>query len=190
MEFGKLGLMSGLLAATSVAGAATVAAPRDALDFRMKGIEGEEVDLGQWRGKVVLMVNTASKCGLTPQYEALQKLWADDSAKGLVVLGFPANDFLSQEPGTNEEIQKFCSIKYRVTFPMFEKIEVKGKEQAPLYAYLTALDVAPVGTGAISWNFEKFLIGRDGKVAARFSPKTKPDDPEVLEAIKRELTKP
>lgn len=189
MEFGKPGLFSALLAVTSVAGAATAAAPRDALDFRMKGIDGQEVDLGQWRGKVVLMVNTASKCGLTPQYGALQKLWTDDSAKGLVVLGFPANDFLWQEPGSNEEIKKFCSIKYRVTFPMFEKIEVKGKDQAPLYTYLTSLDVAPAGKGPISWNFEKFLIGRDGKVAARFSPKTKPDDPEVLEAIKKELAK-
>ena len=100
MQLGRLGLLSGLMAATSIAGAANVAAPRDALDFRMKAIDGQEVDLGQWRGKVLLMVNTASKCGLTPQYGALQKLWADDSAKGLVVLGFPANDFLWQEPGT------------------------------------------------------------------------------------------
>lgn len=189
MEFGRFGLLTGLLAATSIAGASAGAAPRDALDFRMLNIDGEEVDLGKWRGKVVLMVNTASKCGLTPQYGALQKLWTDDSAKGLVVLGFPANDFLWQEPGSNEEIKKFCSIKYRVTFPMFEKIEVKGKGQAPLYAYLTSQDAAPAGKGPISWNFEKFLIGRDGKVAARFSPKTAPDDPEVLAAIRKELAK-
>ena len=181
--------MTGLLAATAIAGAGT-ATPRDALDFRMKGIDGEEIDLGRWRGNVVLIVNTASKCGLTPQYAALQKLWLDDSAKGLVVLGFPSNDFLWQEPGSNQEIKQFCSIKYRVTFPMFEKIDVKGKGQAPLYEYLTAQDAQPAGKGGISWNFEKFLIGRDGKVAARFSPKTKPDDPAVLQAIKAELAKP
>jgi len=181
--------MTGLLAATAIAGAGT-AVPRDALDFRLKGIDGEEVDLGRWRGNVVLIVNTASKCGLTPQYAGLQKLWTEDSAKGLVVLGFPSNDFLWQEPGSNQEIKQFCSIKYRVTFPMFEKIDVKGKGQAPLYEYLTAQDVKPAGKGGVSWNFEKFLIGRDGKVAARFSPKTKPDAPEVLQAIKAELDKP
>lgn len=181
--------MTGLLAATAIAGAGT-AVPRDALDFRMKGIDGEEIDLGRWRGNVVLIVNAASKCGLTPQYAGLQKLWTEDSAKGLVVLGFPSNDFLWQEPGSNQEIKQFCSIKYRVTFPMFEKIDVKGKEQAPLYAYLTAQDVKPAGKGGVSWNFEKFLIGRDGKVAARFSPKTKPDAPDVLQAIKAELAKP
>lgn len=181
--------MTSLLAAAAVAGTGT-ATPRDALDFRMKGIDGEEIDLGRWRGNVVLIVNTASKCGLTPQYAGLQKLWMEDSAKGLVVLGFPSNDFLWQEPGSNQEIKQFCSIKYRVTFPMFEKIDVKGKGQAPLYEYLTAQDAKPAGKGSISWNFEKFLIGRDGKVAARFSPKTKPDDPLVLEAIKAELAKP
>ena len=181
--------LAAVLAVSAIAGAGT-ATPRDALDFRMKGIDGDEIDLGRWRGKVVLIVNTASKCGLTPQYAALQKLWADDSANGLVVLGFPSNDFLWQEPGTNQEIKQFCSIKYRVTFPMFEKIEVKGKGQAPLYAYLTAQDAEPAGKGGITWNFEKFLVGRDGKVAARFSPKTKPDDPTVLAAIKKELAKP
>jgi len=189
MQFGKTGLMSGLFAATAFAGASP-AAVRDALDFRMKGIDGAEVDLAQWRGKVVLMVNTASKCGHTPQYAALQKLWTDDSAAGLVVLGFPSNDFLWQEPGSNEEIQKFCSLKFHVTFPMFEKIDVKGKNQAPLYAWLTAQETSPVGKGGISWNFEKFLIGRDGKVAARFAPGTKPDDPDVLAAIAKELAKP
>ena len=181
--------LAAVLAVSAIAGAGT-ATPRDALDFRMKGIDGDEIDLGRWRGKVVLIVNTASKCGHTPQYAGLQKLWTEDSAKGLVVLGFPSNDFLWQEPGTNQEIKQFCSIKYRVTFPMFEKIEVKGKGQAPLYAYLTAQDAEPAGKGGITWNFEKFLVGRDGKVAARFSPKTKPDDPTVLAAIKKELAKP
>lgn len=189
MQFGKTGLMSGLFAATAFAGA-TPADVRDALDFRMKGIDGAEVDLAQWRGKVVLMVNTASKCGHTPQYAGLQKLWTDHSAAGLVVLGFPSNDFMWQEPGSNEEIQKFCSLKYHVTFPMFEKIDVKGKEQAPLYAWLTSQETSPVGKGGISWNFEKFLIGRDGKVAARFAPGTQPDDSTVLAAIAKELAKP
>lgn len=183
--------MTTLFAAAAIAGVGTGSdAPRDALDFRMKGIDGEEIDLGRWRGSVVLIVNTASKCGLTPQYAGLQKLWAEDSGKGLVVLGFPSNDFLWQEPGTNQEIKQFCSIKYRVTFPMFEKIDVKGKGQAPLYAYLTSQDAKPAGKGGISWNFEKFLVGRDGKVAARFSPSTKPDDPAFLEAVRKELAKP
>lgn len=180
--------LTAVLAASTVSGTEIVP-PRDALDFKMKDIDGELVDLGQWRGKVVLMVNTASKCGHTPQYAGLQKLWADDSANGLVVVGFPSNDFLWQEPGTNGEIRQFCSLKYHVTFPMFAKIEVKGKGQAPLYAYLTAQDTKPEGKGKISWNFEKFLIGRDGKVAARFAPGTKPEDPALVEAVKRELGK-
>jgi len=180
-------LASSILALSAIA---ALAAPRDALDFRMQDLDGKEQDLGQWRGKVVLIVNTASKCGHTPQYAGLQKLWTEQGPKGLVVLGFPSNDFLWQEPGTSKEIKEFCSLKYRVTFPMFEKIEVKGKGQAPLYAFLTAQDANPAGKGKISWNFEKFLIGRDGKVAARFSPGTQPDAPEVTEAIAKELTKP
>ena len=170
--------------------ALATAAPKDALDFRMKDLEGMEVDLGQWRGKVVLMVNTASKCGHTPQYTGLQKLWTEQGPKGLVVLGFPSNDFLWQEPGSSKEIKEFCSIKYRVTFPMFEKIEVQGKGVAPLYAYLSAQEAGPKGAGKVSWNFEKFLVGRDGKVAARFSPTTQPDDPAVTAAIAKELAKP
>jgi glutathione peroxidase len=187
MRMGTIGLVT-LLGSMALAGER--AAPRDALDFRMEGIDGSQVDLGQWRGKVVLMVNTASKCGLTPQYAGLQELWSRDSAKGLVVLGFPSNDFLWQEPGTSKEIREFCSAKYRVTFPLFEKIEVKGKGQAPLYAWLTAQETKPASKGKISWNFEKFLVGRDGKVAARFSPGTKPEDPEVAAAIAKELAKP
>ncbi|MEN9354342.1 MAG: Hydroperoxy fatty acid reductase 1 [Fibrobacterota bacterium] len=178
------------LAATLACAVVAVAAPKDALDFRVKDIDGTDVDLGQWRGKVVLVVNTASKCGHTPQYTGLQKLWTEQGPKGLVVLGFPSNDFLWQEPGTSKEIKEFCSLKYRVTFPMFEKIEVKGKDAAPLYAYLSAQDAMPKGAGKVSWNFEKFLIGRDGKVAARFAPSTQPEDPEVTAAIAKELAKP
>lgn len=170
--------------------ALATAAPKDALDFRMKDLDGKEVDLGQWRGKVVLMVNTASKCGHTPQYAGLQKLWTEQGPKGLVVLGFPSNDFLWQEPGTSKDIKEFCSLKYRATFPMFEKIEVRGKGAAPLYAYLSAQDAGPKGAGKVSWNFEKFLVGRDGKVAARFSPTVQPDDPLVTAAIAKELAKP
>jgi len=190
---GKFGFLSSLFAATAFAGSAPAApavAPRDALDFRAKSIEGAETDLGQWRGKVVLIVNTASKCGHTPQYAGLQKLWTDLESKGLVVLGFPSNDFMWQEPGSNSEIRQFCSLKYKVTFPMFEKIDVKGKTQDPLYAYLTEQESAPVGKGKVSWNFEKFLIGRDGKLAARFAPGTDPQDSTVLAAIARELDKP
>lgn len=183
--------LSALALFATLAFAATVpAAPKDALDFRMKDLDGKEVDLGQWRGKVVLVVNTASKCGHTPQYTGLQKLWTEQGPKGLVVLGFPSNDFLWQEPGSSKEIKEFCSLKYRVTFPMFEKIEVRGNGVAPLYAYLSAQDAGPKGAGKVSWNFEKFLIGRDGKVAARFSPTTQPDAPEVTAAIAKELARP
>jgi len=179
------------LAIASLAGAprAAVPAATDALDFKVKDIDGKDVDLGTYRGKVALIVNTASKCGHTPQYADLQSLWTKYQDSGLVVLGFPSNDFMWQEPGTNKEIREFCSSKFHVTFPMFEKIDVKGKDQIPLYAYLTAQETKPTGKGSISWNFEKFLIGKDGKVAARFSPGTSPSDPAVIQAIETELAK-
>ena len=161
--------------------------PKDALDFTATGLDGKDVDLSQWRGKAVLIVNVASKCGLTPQYEALQKLWTENGPKGLVVLGFPANEFKGQEPGSDAEIQSFCSLDYGVTFPLFSKSVVLGDGQSSLYSWLTRQQTTPVGPGPISWNFEKFLIGRDGLVAARFSPKTTPDDPSVLEAVEKVL---
>jgi glutathione peroxidase len=159
------------------------------LSFTMKSLNGEDVSLSKYEGKVVLIVNVASKCGLTPQYEQLQALHDKYAEDGLAVLGFPCNQFLWQEPGNAEQIQEFCRVNYGVTFDMFAKMNVKGKEACELYKTLTALDTKPVGPGKISWNFEKFIIGRDGEVVARFSPRTKPDDPAVLKVIEAELAK-
>jgi glutathione peroxidase len=158
-----------------------------ALDFKMKTLDGKEIDLSQYLGKVVLVVNVASKCGLTPQYEQLQALHDKYAEKGVAVIGFPCNQFGAQEPGTPEEIREFCSKKYNVSFDLFAKIDVNGDEACPLYKYLTSLDTKPAEKGKISWNFEKFLINRKGEVVARFAPRTKPNDPEVLKAIEAEL---
>lgn len=156
-------------------------------EFQMNDIDGNPVKLETYNGKVLLLVNVASKCGLTPQYEGLQALYTRYNDRGFEVLGFPANNFLGQEPGSNEEIKQFCSLKYNVTFPLFEKISVKGKDQHPLYAYLTSETTNPEFAGEISWNFNKFLVDRTGKVIARFGSKTKPGDPEVIEAIETAL---
>jgi len=160
-----------------------------ALNYRMKSLAGKEVDLSKYLGKVVMVVNVASKCGLTPQYEQLQALHEKYSPKGLAILAFPCNQFRAQEPGTAQEIKEFCRLNYGVTFDMFAKVEVNGEDACPLYKYLTSLQTKPVGPGKISWNFEKFIIGRNGEVVARFAPRTKPDDPEVLKVIRAELTK-
>jgi len=158
-----------------------------ALDFKMKTLDGKEVDLSQYLGKVVLVVNVASKCGLTPQYEQLQAVHEKYAEKGLAVTGFPCNQFLSQEPGNADEIRQFCTKNYGVSFDLFAKIEVNGDDACPLYKYLTSLETKPAEKGKISWNFEKFLINRQGEVVARFAPRTKPNDPEVLKAIEAEL---
>jgi glutathione peroxidase len=150
-------------------------------------ISGESAKMEQYKGKVLLIVNTASKCGFTPQYEGLQSLYEKYSDRGFVVLGFPSNDFLSQEPGSNEEIDGFCKINYGVTFPMFEKITVKGSGQHPLYAYLTSKETDPEFAGKITWNFNKFLISRDGRIVNRFGSRTKPDDADLVSAIETEL---
>ncbi len=160
-----------------------------ALDFKMKTLDGEEVGLDKYRGKVVMIVNVASKCGLTPQYEQLQALHAKYAPKGLAILGFPCNQFGQQEPGTAAEIRQFCKTNYGVSFDLFRKVEVNGDGASPLYKYLTALNAKPKGPGTISWNFEKFIIGRNGQVVARFAPRTKPDAPEVLKVIDAELAK-
>jgi glutathione peroxidase len=160
-----------------------------ALNFKMKALDGGEVDLGKYLGKVVLVVNVASKCGLTPQYEELQQLHEEHAEQGLAVLGFPCNQFGKQEPGTADEIRQFCSENYGVTFDMFAKVDVNGEGACDLYKYLTSLDTKPAGAGKISWNFEKFVIGRDGQVVARFAPRTKPDAPEVMEVLKDQLAK-
>jgi glutathione peroxidase len=158
-----------------------------AIDFEVRSIDGETVNLKDYQGKVVLVVNVASQCGLTPQYTELQALYEKYKDQGFVVLGFPSNQFGSQEPGTNEEIKEFCSTKYSVSFPMFSKVDVNGPDATPLYKHLTAQDAPPAGSGKISWNFEKFLIGRDGKLINRFAPRTNPTDADVVKAIETEL---
>ncbi len=147
----------------------------DIYDFEVTTIDGDAAKLQEYSGKVMLVVNVASKCGLTPHYEGLQQLYKTYSDKGLVVLGFPCNQFMSQEPGSNEEIKEFCSTKFDVTFPMFSKIEVNGKNAHPLYKYLTNLDIDGY-SGDIEWNFAKFLIDKKGKVVKRYHPKTAPKD--------------
>ena len=154
-------------------------------EFKMKNIDGKEISLDKFKGKVLLVVNVASKCGLTPQYEALEETYEKYKDKGFVVLGFPANEFNGQEPGTNEEIKQFCTGKYNVSFPMFSKIVVKGDGINPLYQWLIGSSDRPKDD--IEWNFAKFLIGKDGKVVKRFEPKMKPDDPAIIAAIEEQL---
>jgi len=151
----------------------------------LKDIEGKDTSLKAYQSKVLLVVNVASQCGLTPQYKALEAIHRKYKDQGFTVLGFPCNDFGAQEPGTHEEIKKFCSEKYDVTFPLFSKLHVKGDEQHPLYAALTGKE-SPF-PGDIKWNFGKFLIGKDGKIVKRFEPQTKPDAPEVIEAVEAAL---
>jgi len=150
-------------------------------DIPLKDIDGKDTSLRAYQGKVLLIVNVASKCGFTPQYKGLEALQKKYESQGFTVLGFPCNDFLSQEPGTPEEIKTFCSSKYDVTFPLFEKLHVKGNEQHPLYAALTGKD-APF-PGPITWNFNKFVIGRDGKIFKRFGSKDTPESKDVVAAI-------
>ena len=172
------------------------AKPKSVYDISVKRIDGKAASLGEYKGKVMLVVNVASKCGLTPQYSKLQSLYETYGDKGFVVAGFPANEFGAQEPGSNADIAEFCETSFGVTFPMFEKIVVKGEGQHPLYAALTkavpvaegAGDRAPAD-GSVMWNFEKFLVGKDGHVVRRFSPMMKPDDPAIVGAIEAELAK-
>jgi glutathione peroxidase len=160
-----------------------------ALNFKMKSLDGKDVDLSQYQGKVVLIVNVASKCGYTPQYKGLEKLYETYHKDGLVVLGVPANEFGGQEPGSNEEIAKFCESKYGVTFPMTAKVVVKGEGICPLYQHLTSKETDPKFGGDIKWNFTKFLISKEGQIVARFEPKVKPESKEMSEAIETELRK-
>jgi glutathione peroxidase len=160
-----------------------------ALNFKMKRLDGKEANLADYKGKVVLIVNTASQCGLTPQYEGLEALHEKYGKEGLAILGFPANEFGKQEPGTNDEIATFCKKNYGVKFDMFSKVIVKGEGQCPLYQFLTSKETNPKFAGPISWNFEKFLINRDGEVVSRFKPQVEPDSSEVVGAIEKELAK-
>ncbi len=159
------------------------------LQFKTKSLEGKDVDLSQYKGKVLLIVNVASRCGYTPQYKALEQLHEKYNKEGLVILGFPCNQFLRQEPGTPQQIREFCTDKYNVKFDLFEKIDVKGPHQAPIYKWLTSGDATPSDPGAVKWNFEKFLVGKDGKVVARYRSAVKPESPQVVEAIEAELKK-
>jgi glutathione peroxidase len=156
-------------------------------DIPVKTLSGEDSSLGALAGKTLLVVNVASKCGLTPQYAALEALHERLADRGFSVVGFPCNQFMGQEPGTAEEIEEFCSTTYGVTFPMYEKIEVNGEGRHPIYDELTSVPDADGAAGDVQWNFEKFLLGPDGTVLARFRPRTVPDDPEVLAAIEKHL---
>jgi glutathione peroxidase len=156
-------------------------------DIPVKTLDGADSSLGALAGKTLLVVNVASKCGLTPQYTALEALHERLAPRGFSVVGFPCNQFMGQEPGTAEEIAEFCSTSYGVTFPMFEKLEVNGEDRHPIYDELTAVPDAAGEAGDVQWNFEKFLLRPDGTVAARFRPRTVPDDPEVLAAIEENL---
>jgi glutathione peroxidase len=176
-------------ATVAAAGLAALAAHAsdapDVLGFTMKRLDGGEQSLAEYRGRVVLIVNTASKCGLTPQYEGLEALYEKYRARGFVVLGFPANDFKQQEPGSDAQIAEFCRATYDVRFPMFSKIRVVGPEMHPLYRALTSLP-GPLG-GPVEWNFQKYLVDRSGRVVAKFAPRTKPDDPALVARLEELL---
>lgn len=154
-------------------------------NFEVKDATGNKIDLSKYRGKVVLVVNVASKCGFTPQYEGLEQLYKDFKDQGLVILGFPCNQFGSQEPGSDSEIQQFCSLTYNVSFPVLAKVDVNGESANPLYKHLKSTAPGLLGTEAIKWNFTKFLIGKDGKVIHRYAPTTKPE--ELVSDIKKAL---
>ena len=161
--------------------------PASPLDFTVKTIDGKELSLSEYKGKVVMIVNVASKCGFTPQYEALEKLYKTYANRGFVILGFPANNFHAQEPGTNEQIKQFCTSKFGVTFPMMSKISVAGEDKAPLYHYLTEKKTAGEFAGEIGWNFNKFLVDRNGNLIARYNSKTPPEDTQVTQEIEKAL---
>ncbi|MGE3975050.1 MAG: glutathione peroxidase [Bdellovibrionales bacterium] len=167
-------------------GAQKMETPKSVYDFKVKDITGKDVDLKAYKGKVALVVNTASKCGYTPQYKGLQALYDQYKDKNFVVLGFPSNDFGGQEPGTQKEIKSFCELNYGVNFPLFDKGPVKGSDKSALYVYLTESQDHSF-TGDVEWNFEKFLIDRQGRVIGRYKSKVKPDSEELKEAIKKAL---
>lgn len=173
------GLVLGIVGETAVAA-------ESVHEFKVQSLDGADVNLADYKGKVLLIVNVASKCGATPQYEQLEALHEKYGDKGLVVMGFPCNQFGAQEPGTPKEIREFCTSKYNVKFPLFSKIDVNGENQSPLYDYLkkSSADQANIG-----WNFEKFVIGKDGKVVSRFKTRTRPDAEEVVKVIEAELAK-
>ena len=179
--------MKKILVLLALVGTSLMAAEKTVYDFTLNSIDGQSAPLSAFKGKVVLLVNVASRCGFTPQYTALESIYEKYKDRGFVIVGIPANNFGGQEPGTNEEIKTFCSAKYHVTFPMMSKVSVKGSDITPLYQFLTDKNLHPQTGGEIGWNFTKFLIGPDGKVIARFDSKVTPDSPEVTSAIEKAL---
>jgi glutathione peroxidase len=167
--------------------AALNAGDKTVFDYTLSSIDGQPAPLSTYKGKVVMLVNVASRCGFTPQYSALEAIYEKYKERGFVIVGIPANNFGSQEPGTNQEIKTFCQSKYNVKFPMMSKVSVKGDDQTPLYQFLTDKSANPKTGGDIQWNFTKFLIGPDGQILARFEPKVTPDSPEVTSAIESAL---
>ena len=182
--FAAAALAAALAPLPTLAATGGKAMPASVHEFTLTTIDGKPRSLAEYKGKALLIVNTASKCGFTPQYKGLEALYDRYRARGFEVLGFPANNFLGQEPGSNEEIAQFCSLKYDVSFPLFAKISVKGKDIAPLYAWLTKDSGFP---GDVGWNFTKFLVGPDGKVVARYDSRTDPLDPKLVAQLEATL---
>jgi glutathione peroxidase len=168
--------------------AALNGAEKNVFDYTLNTIDGQPAPLAAYQGKVLMLVNVASRCGFTPQYKALESIYEKYKDRGFVIVGIPANNFGAQEPGTNQEIKTFCQSKYNVTFPMMSKVSVKGEDQTPLYQYLTDKSLNPKTGGDIQWNFTKFLVGPDGQIISRFEPAVTPDAPEVAGAIEKALT--
>jgi glutathione peroxidase len=183
---GLAGLLA-LVPLAAVSAADDAKKPASVLDFKMKDIDGKEVELSKYKGNVLLIVNTASQCGYTPQYKDLESIYEKYKDQGFEVLAFPANEFGKQEPGSNEEIKEFCSSKYKVSFPLFSKIVVKGEGIDPLYEFLTSEKTNPKYSGAIPWNFTKFLVNKKGEVIGRFQPKDKPSAEKITSSIDKAL---
>ena len=179
--------MKTLFVLIALMGITLMAAEKTVFDFTLNSIDGQPTPLSSFKGKVVLLVNVASRCGYTPQYSALESLYEKYKDRGFVIVGIPANNFGGQEPGTNQEIKTFCTAKYHVTFPMMAKVSVKGADVTPLYEFLTDKTVHPQTGGEIGWNFTKFLVGPDGKVIARFDSAVEPDSAQVTSAIEKAL---
>jgi glutathione peroxidase len=191
MERGKTlngGNMKKAMLCLLICAVAVMAGGKTVYDFTLNSIDGQPAPLAAYKGKVVLLVNVASRCGYTPQYAALESIYEKYKDRGFVIVGIPANNFGGQEPGTNQEIKTFCSSKYNVTFPMMAKVSVKGEDTTPLYQYLTDKAANPQTGGEIKWNFTKFLVGPDGRVIARFEPEVTPDAPQVASAIEKALS--
>jgi glutathione peroxidase len=176
----------GFLLGLVIMSSATLFAASSIYSFTLPSIDGQPMPLADFKGKVILVVNVASRCGFTPQYTGLEALYKKYKDQGFVILGFPANNFGGQEPGTNQEIKTFCSTKYSVTFPIYAKVSVKGDDQTPLYQYLTK-EADPTHTGDIKWNFTKFLVDRNGHVVQRFESAVTPDSPDVVSAVEKAL---